>query len=40
VWTHTDFVRIDGGRVVERWTASDTLTLFQQAGVLPAPVQA
>jgi predicted ester cyclase len=40
VWTHTDFVRIAGGRVVERWTASDTLTLFQQAGVLPAPVQA
>jgi predicted ester cyclase len=40
VWTHTDFVRIAGGRVVERWTASDTLTLFQQAGVLPAPVEA
>jgi predicted ester cyclase len=40
VWTHTDFVRIADGRVVERWTASDTLTLFQQAGVLPAPVEA
>jgi predicted ester cyclase len=40
VWTHTDFVRIAGGKVVERWTASDTLTLFQQAGVLPAPVEA
>jgi predicted ester cyclase len=37
VWTHTDFVRIADGRVVERWTASDMLTLFQQAGVLPAP---
>ncbi len=35
VWTHSDFVRIDGGRVVERWTATDMLTLFQQAGVLP-----
>jgi len=35
VWTHTDFVRIDGGRIVERWTATDMLTLFQQAGVLP-----
>jgi len=35
VWTHTDFVRIDNGRIVERWTASDTLTMFQQAGVLP-----
>jgi predicted ester cyclase len=40
VWTHTDFVRIADGRVVERWTASDTLTLFQQSGVLPAPVEA
>jgi steroid delta-isomerase-like uncharacterized protein len=40
VWTHTDFVRIVGGRVVERWTASDTLTLFQQAGVLPSPGEA
>jgi predicted ester cyclase len=36
VWTHTDFVRIAGGRVVERWSASDTLTLYQQAGVLPS----
>jgi predicted ester cyclase len=40
VWTHTDFVRIADGRVVERWSASDTLTLYQQAGVLPAPVEA
>jgi predicted ester cyclase len=40
VWTHTDFVRIADGQVVERWTASDTLTLFQQSGVLPAPVEA
>ena len=36
VWTHTDFVRVAGGKVVERWTASDTLTLFQQVGVLPS----
>jgi steroid delta-isomerase-like uncharacterized protein len=36
VWTHTDFVRIAGGKVVERWSASDTLTLYQQAGVLPS----
>jgi predicted ester cyclase len=34
VWTHSDFVRIAGGKVVERWTATDMLTLFQQAGVL------
>jgi predicted ester cyclase len=40
VWTHTDFVRIADGRVVERWTASDTMTLYQQAGVLPSPVEA
>jgi predicted ester cyclase len=39
VWTHTDFVRIAGGKVVERWSASDTLTLYQQAGVLPVPVE-
>jgi steroid delta-isomerase-like uncharacterized protein len=37
VWTHTDFVRIAGGKIVERWTATDMLTLFQQAGVLPSP---
>jgi predicted ester cyclase len=36
VWTHTDFVRVAGGKVVERWSASDTLTLYQQAGVLPS----
>jgi len=36
VWTHSDFVRLSGGRIVERWTATDMLTLFQQAGVLPA----
>jgi steroid delta-isomerase-like uncharacterized protein len=35
VWTHSDFVRLANGRIVERWTATDTLTLFQQAGVLP-----
>jgi len=35
-WTHTDFVRIADGRVVERWVAADTLTLFQQVGVLPS----
>jgi predicted ester cyclase len=37
VWTHSDFVRIAGGRVVERWTATDMLTLFQQAGVFAQP---
>jgi len=36
VWTHSDFARIDGGSIVERWTATDMLTLFQQLGVLPA----
>jgi predicted ester cyclase len=34
VWTHTDFVRFDGSKIVERWTATDQLTLFQQLGVL------
>src|SRR5262245_33422887 len=37
VWTHSDFLRISGGRVVERWTATDMLTLFQQAGVFAQP---
>jgi steroid delta-isomerase-like uncharacterized protein len=37
VWTHSDFVRIADGKIVERWTATDMLTLFQQAGVLPSP---
>ena len=36
VWTHSDFVRIADGKIVERWTATDMLTLFQQAGVLPS----
>ena len=36
VWTHSDFVRTEGGLIVERWTATDMLTLFQQVGVLPA----
>ena len=36
VWTHSDFVRLSGGKIVERWTATDMLTLFQQAGVLPS----
>jgi predicted ester cyclase len=36
VWTHSDFVRLSSGFVVERWSATDMLTLFQQAGVLPS----
>jgi len=36
VWTHSDYVRIARGKVVERWTATDLLTMFQQAGVLPS----
>ena len=36
VWTHSDFLRLADGKVVERWTATDMLTLFQQAGVLPS----
>jgi predicted ester cyclase len=34
-WSHTDFLRFAGGKVVERWVSADTLTLFQQVGVLP-----
>jgi steroid delta-isomerase-like uncharacterized protein len=36
VWTHSDFVTLASGFVVERWSATDTLTLFQQVGVLPS----
>jgi predicted ester cyclase len=36
-WTHSDFVRIVDGKIVERWVSADTLTLMQQAGVLPSP---
>ena len=36
VWTHSDFVRLRDGKIVERWSATDMLTLFQQAGVLRA----
>jgi predicted ester cyclase len=34
-WSHTDFLRFAGGKVVERWVSADTLTLFQQTGLLP-----
>ena len=29
--------RIADGKIVERWTATDMLTLFQQAGVFAQP---
>ena len=34
-WSHTDFLRFAGGKVVERWVSADTLTLFQQTGIVP-----
>jgi predicted ester cyclase len=34
-WSHTDFVRFAGGKIIERWVSADTLTLFQQTGLLP-----
>ena len=34
-WTHTDVVRVSGGRIVERWASSDTMHLFQSLGVVP-----
>ncbi len=33
-WTHSDFARIVAGKIVERWVSADTLTLFQQTGVV------
>ena len=35
-WTHSDFVRIVEGKIVERWVSADTLTCLQQTGVLPS----
>jgi steroid delta-isomerase-like uncharacterized protein len=35
-WTGNDFLRFSGGKVVERWVSADSLTLFQQVGVLPS----
>ena len=35
-WTHSDFVRIVEGKIVERWVSADTLTFLQQTGVLPS----
>jgi predicted ester cyclase len=34
-WTHSDFVRIVGGKIVERWVSADTLTFIQQLGAVP-----
>ena len=33
-------LRLENGKVAERWNESDFLSLLQQLGVLPAPVQA
>jgi predicted ester cyclase len=35
-WTGNDFLRFAAGKVVERWVSADSLTLFQQIGVLPS----
>ena len=36
-WTGTRLFRVTDGKIVERWTATDMLTLFQQAGVFAQP---
>ena len=36
-WTHSEMVRVAGGRIVERWVSADTLTLLQQLGAFGAP---
>ena len=30
-----DIIRVDGGRVVEHWGATDTMTLMEQIGAVP-----
>jgi steroid delta-isomerase-like uncharacterized protein len=36
-WTGTTIVRIEGGRIVERWANVDVLGVLQQLGVVPPP---
>jgi len=36
-WTHSDFVRLVEGKIVERWVSADVLTFFQQLGAVPSP---
>ncbi len=35
-WTGTTIVRMDDGRIVERWANVDILAILQQMGVVPA----
>jgi len=35
-WTHSDFVRLVDGKIVERWVSADTLTFLQQLGAVPS----
>jgi predicted ester cyclase len=35
-WTHSDFVRLVDGKIVERWVSADTLTFIQQLGAVPS----
>jgi len=34
-WTQSELLRVQGGKVVERWSCPDVLSLYQQTGVLP-----
>lgn len=36
-WTHSDFVRLVEGKIVERWVSADVMTFFQQLGAVPSP---
>ena len=36
-WTGITIVRIDGGKIVERWANVDVLAILQQLGVVPPP---
>ena len=35
-WTGMDFIRLDQGKMVERWSVRDLLSLMQQLGVVQA----
>ena len=37
VWTGISILRLSGGKIVEYWAQSDSMSMMQQLGVSPAP---
>ena len=38
-WSGTSIFRLAGGKIVELWVESDSMSMMQQLGVIPAPGQ-